>query len=1530
MAPSLDGAHLQASWNLMTIALDVAEQFAHRPTLRSVASAALRDGLRELYPTLTIDPEVATLAHAAKTLTDCLLDHFAEQSTVKWRPEQTTLLSRSKAATPLPVDITQVGALVDRIALGLFDYFKQALVDYWHSCANDKPGCRNRWAWLAERVWQEITDGLNATPPRPADDDARQLLQDVIRFPLKLDRQLTLVRAPVPRVCIVQLKAGTQAAVRVLPALVVFSGERVLMRGISGRCEFWPSLHAWEQSLARLLAADSQVREVEWTAYEPEDDIFEVLTQAFLESQLADIEQIKDEHFYPLDYLEQALSAVTDVSGWFQSEEEPVNPSLLSIDRLPPWLIGASQVDRTAYGRLLTELAVVQRQADGRFFNDDLPPILEFATTALTEEIRKDHPDSMDFPVGHVRVRIDKVIAEAVPGGGQPFAVGSVEPVYMTLAEFALENLAGLPAGNIALERTDSGDLPDWMTAGYLQQLVARVDIGQVYPDLLKRCLVTDTAQAQRRERLFADQLRVQLPLLALELKIKGQLSQTAWQTVDAIMRPLAAQRKVGARPIVMRPLAFVSAAGRSADVVANMFVIGPADVLSGPHVLYRPLARTPLTEFPDWSALLAGIAQPGTLQNSVLIWLSDTARPIYANGGFVEPHIVRFGLGSEFAPLERPRPAALAADWVSEDILSTLFNANAQALIALADRNAISNAENRWMMLKEGGWLLLNTLLPLIGGTVANALWLGQLLASVQLLATPATVDAPVRSAMLADLLMNISLLLLHHGLAPHGAARLRLPAPTHLLAEPAHAAPVVVRQASPHTSALLADAQTFLDFSWSRPVDRLTERQSRQLERFKYWPHPYLGEKLTHGPHSGLYAYKDEWLVWVGTDLFRVVVDEEGVVVVRPNDPSFRGPHLVRDAEHWRFDLGLRLRGGGPKKTLRKLAEENAANVARIAEQVALLDSRKTALFGRVAGYYEQLRTAKGEVRPLFFDRSESELTELVDVVQQRLELSRQLRPGDRLPERDEAAEIKRLASHVVCLEIILVEENLHVIRDSIGLQLSQANSFVVAGNVDVYIDMFKKLLANQARGLHWSQVRESLWSRLRAVPKVGEQCWRNEVLEFQRVKLFTSQEWRTQRMMSLLELCFSKADILEEDELRMLKALRVDKDLHGAFISQAELDKPNDYSVQEQIEVLESALREYDKALDIAAYVESAGLAVEQGDYFEQFFRDFTLLRESTETRLTALIHDQLESAAVVIAQVPRVPQPDKRIVRTRDHRAFVGRLREGGSDSPEPVVDVTNPLTDEVITSWHQHADGDWVEIETVPPAEVPPTPKPALPAPGELKKQAQVLLDSVEPAIAAARQQATRAYEPEDIEDILVFKAQKLTALAEQMTQSASDARTPAPISSQLTQTVSDLRTATARLTSEGRNLRVAMIKVQPPTAARVSYLHRQNEVNIARVDGRKNMSGSKRDDFIQEYSLRDRDHQLLWWAHFHYAAEDADAQSFTAAHLKLPDQRLLGYKALVRAAKDNREVVNIYRSTIGKEVAQRLFLVLAR
>ncbi|MDG6401870.1 hypothetical protein QCD79_17850, partial [Pseudomonas quasicaspiana] len=275
---------------------------------------------------------------------------------------------------------------------------------------------------------------------------------------------------------------------------------------------------------------------------------------------------------------------------------------------------------------------------------------------------------------------------------------------------------------------------------------------------------------------------------------------------------------------------------------------------------------------------------------------------------------------------------------------------------------------------------------------------------------------------------------------------------------------------------------------------------------------------------------------------------------------------------------------------------------------------------------------------------------------------------------------------------------------------------------------------------------------------------------------------------------------------------------------------------------------------------------------------------------------------------------------RVIKTRGHRTLIGNIRQSAVESEGDVVDVSDALTSKVINTWHQHADGEWVEVMTPESAAKPVIPR-ALPA--ELQRQAREHLARVEGSINSAWRQSKRASEPEDMEDILVQRAEKLIVLIDQMKPFSEEAS-----ASGFAKEMQDLAAAAARLKDQGRLIRIAMIKAQPPTAARISYLHQQREIDISSFGSRKNMSGVRRDDFLQEFAIRDKDHQILWWAHFHYATESASAEAFTAAHLKLPAQRLLGYKALVKAAKANQEVVSIYRSSIGKEIAQRLFLVL--
>jgi hypothetical protein len=304
------------------------------------------------------------------------------------------------------------------------------------------------------------------------------------------------------------------------------------------------------------------------------------------------------------------------------------------------------------------------------------------------------------------------------------------------------------------------------------------------------------------------------------------------------------------------------------------------------------------------------------------------------------------------------------------------------------------------------------------------------------------------------------------------------------------------------------------------------------------------------------------------------------------------------------------------------------------------------------------------------------------------------------------------------------------------------------------------------------------------------------------------------------------------------------------------------------------------------------------------------------------LSDLIRESAEPAEQPCEYAPRIRQPRKRVIKTRAHRTLVGRLREGEADLPGAVVEVRQQMTEAVVGTYHLHENGEWVEVARPSRPKAPEK----VEALAELKRQAAAALEGVEADIDMAHRQSRRANEPADMQDILVQKADKLTALAGKLAVQRGGSSDGA---SGVQTWVDDLHAAATRLIDEGRTLRIFMIKAQPPTAARLSYLASENEVDIARYDGRKNMSGAKRNDFLQEYVIRDKHQRVLWWAHFHYASEAAAADAFTAAHLKLPEQRFIGYKAQVKAAKDNKEVVSIYRSYIGKDIAQRLFLSLA-
>jgi hypothetical protein len=241
-----------------------------------------------------------------------------------------------------------------------------------------------------------------------------------------------------------------------------------------------------------------------------------------------------------------------------------------------------------------------------------------------------------------------------------------------------------------------------------------------------------------------------------------------------------------------------------------------------------------------------------------------------------------------------------------------------------------------------------------------------------------------------------------------------------------------------------------------------------------------------------------------------------------------------------------------------------------------------------------------------------------------------------------------------------------------------------------------------------------------------------------------------------------------------------------------------------------------------------------------------------------------------------------------------------------------------MTGNVIATFHEKTPGIWVE--RIQPRRRRPTTQ--LPDLNTQIAQGQTQLDSVENFIQKTEANAKNPGRiPVEIEELFQQKADQLDENARNLEQ----ARLRANTTDEPPAVIAELNEARDRLYAEGYRIRVEMIKRQPPTAARVEWLLSKDEIDIVSVGDRRRLKGPRR-DYLQEYEIRERRTQKpLWYAHFHYASLDAAVDAFTAAHLKLLEQRRMAGAFDLRSATSNPQVIAIYRSEISPQLARSLF-----
>ena len=909
------------------------QYFLSCPSLQDVAVKSLQRSLGDRYRWLTIDQNQPVLmeplysfdgkafkldGYSSLTVADALIERCASGRFVDYSQGQ-LLVDKLGDGAPIPLHVqnSDLEQVINERGATLLEDYQGALVDYW--MARDANGTA-RFIWLANVLKNAL---LLAAGHEAVTHEQLDMVIDVVADPLYVNGTRAYI--------VDQWGESGAVNLEMLRGLVlvrqVGTATTVLLFTLARGIQVFDSLENLGKWLVNLMSDIAPGHAMQWRLHAPNANIFHSFSLTFLAKQLSDIRALLPlvrPYSSELRVLERAVRAVT-----VDFDTAPVESPRMSRLRaaLPGWLLRAPPQLQMDMARYTIDLAAALRQPGWKPFDEGIPSLDAFAKRALSAQIAKDFPGqpALDLDALQVRMQLD-----------EPERTGTVKPFWhvpplLTHVLWTMPGLAWLGTGELDPERlslapSEPGGNGAWLTIENVISLVAGASIGGGFAKL-----ITDTfheqAQANWRKARFAEQLRLQLPMLALEyhLKYPQAFSRWAYNAVVAVLKPDEAKRKVDEQPIVLRPLAFNTRDG-GPDGVSNMFVIGPLDIRAGSHLLYRPMAQVKLIEFSTWDAILNAIRQPGPLQYQVLGWMTEPARSRYLAPDLPVPDPGMFQLLDFNASVWTNAPVTQAQDVVQGDYVEALFVSAVQAMSDLPQRQALKGMEGLWDWVKRYFGLGLALILSLYGGPVGTAAgWLLGAWAIAQDVSQLASGESEGKTGTIVDLLLNIGLILLSRGRlstaveAPAEADTLLAisqgtdlersiemnwsEAPE-LLSEGGNTSrAAAVQLPTEQGSSLLVRGDMGLEQTWSGLYSRLSVIRQAELALYRVRVLPYA-QRIHTGNFRGLYRANGNLFADVAGDWFKVE-EHDGIVRVVSDDMATReGPALTStDQGLWGF---------------------------------------------------------------------------------------------------------------------------------------------------------------------------------------------------------------------------------------------------------------------------------------------------------------------------------------------------------------------------------------------------------------------------------------------------------------------------------------------------------------------------------------------------------------------------------------------------------------------------------------------------
>ncbi|SFB30460.1 hypothetical protein SAMN03159488_02912 [Pseudomonas sp. NFIX10] len=1519
----------------------VYNQLLAGPTYPEVAAVLLSDGLKKLYPTLNLDPhntlvgepswdivddEIVRRPTRYETLSEMLAGLVNEKSDPMLLIEGLHFLTQLPLTEPevhLPVRIDQIGRLLNELVPAMLTACQEQQLAYWNAPQGESGPLWHELSNTLRKAW-DVTriEGWTATECAMA----RQLFH----YPDRKDRK---DNDPYDtHAYLIDINNVDGPEVRRLgdTSLVVLIGtvdrkEVILTYSLNNGYEKFDSRKAFGESLPSHFIPGSY-RNLQWQLYEPDGNIFDHKACGIIAEQVT-----------ILGTFPQTWAIYENTSP--PANEETDDDALVALfqKQMPDWLLGASPTDQILFAQHMKSLSILNQAHAGKTYLDGIPPLKEYALGLLRKRMVSKHADASKLDLEAIEIEVRSPVV-----WGTFVVPGKIETTRFRLVELALQNLIALPLGDKIVKFVDDTELPGWMTVEYVESLITQVDIGRVYPELIKQKLLDDPAESRRREKLYTSQLRIQLPMLALECKIRGlgHLDDRGYRYVAALMQPEEANRKVDGKTIVLRRLAFVPELqlGDAEDVVTNMFIIGPEDSSAGPCLLYRPMMQPQLSQYPSFSNLLYAIKQTPSLRQSVLAWLPDGVRDDY--GRFVFPDllpspwsIVAFVV-APLTSLANSGPVRLTDKTLGADFLPLLFKANADALVELADRQAVSNRENRWQTFKRTGWLIFNLALPYLGTTVGTAAWLWQIMDDIdKLTQRNDEANRPAKWEAFTDLLLNLALAIITHAIDRARAARSpnraqvskevreleSLPKPEHQL---------VIEQLEPLSSSALP-AEHYETIRSSGALMGRSRESTRLLDALSIDEPTEPGQLQAEGALKGLYERSGNWYAKMAGSWFKVKVEGESVSIIDGKDPTREGPPLINDTHGtWHIDTRLRLRGIGSKGIRQKVIADAQGRRTELLASLNRFEEKKPQNQKLLTMQAKEMNEAAGPAKEIKRD----EYVELLKT--QRENYEKALRTLMEWPLFQSRPDYARTRLGYLNAQIDFTFAEMEALQERFIPALNKAKGMITSG-VEVleqqHIDAAESMISVGDDMIERLDYMETRFTELKTVGYEGfEFVHRHR----KKMPLYTAADLRMIKLDMYRHLCLSLESV--ESMPEGWEALnQVVDNATVAFQSLRDaIDERSVIRLDERIDAFGSLAEQF---VAIGEHLQYLGNEYKGSVLPLQLARlrsGIATLEQWTLHHLGAALEERKNQRSSGAPYEQR-PRPRKKFIRARFWGLVSGEPRLSKLMEETDWVDVKKPFSGEIIVTFHRKETGEWI------PHLKPDAAPAAVPALNISVAKGNDLINGLAAFKAQIAESAkTPTQTPTGLGMILNAHAGRMEKISAAIKKALDQAQGVA--SNETFELPEEQRRAAETLRGQleressalyilGFDTVLNLIKQRPPTMSSILWLKSRNQISITKQKSRQRIKTPPH-GYLDRYEIKDvKTNKTLWFADFRYSKSWVPAYAFLSARLKTIEQAS-------QEAVDvddiqpltQRELVDHYRSEIAVDQAKEVFFHKAR